>query len=176
MPAIVPFIPLLISAAATTASTVYSAVNKPSAPKAPDTSQADAAAKLAEDNAKKQAFTQAAPGVQERLGGSVSPDFFADEVARISGNPGDRQMAEQVLSQLLGLGSTPGNIGTTSQTSPISSFANPTGGTQPFGRATGGTGSFPGTEGLGGSSGGFFSQFSGLGEEGGSRGSTGDYI
>lgn len=101
VPAIIPFIPLIVAAAGT--GLQLAGVGQPSQPK---DQQAPLMKPPDDTQAKKIELAQAAPSVQERLGGSVSPDFFATEVARVSGNAGDQELAKQVLSQFLGLGDT----------------------------------------------------------------------
>lgn len=157
MPQIIPFLPLII-AGATTGTELglkLSGAGEPSAPKSPlDTKPPD-------QTAEKEALLSAAPSVQERLGGAVAPDFFASEVARVSGNPADTDLARQVLSQFLGLGGTPEKMGASEGT------VSQSGGTQPFNpfnvsaHGAGGQPSF--FEGLlgGGSGGDGMSEFSG---------------
>lgn len=106
MPAVVPFIPLIISGV-TAGLGAYEAFNQPGAPKPPQ----QEAPKPADQTQQKEQLLAAAPSVQERLGGAVAPDFFASEVARVSGNPQDTELAKQVLSQFLGLGDSPGKAG-----------------------------------------------------------------
>lgn len=101
MPAIIPLIPLLIGGITLGESLFSGKAGQP------QTAAPEAAPKPPDQTAQKEAFLAAAPSVQERLGGSVSPDFFASEVARVSGDPKDTELAKQVLSQFLGLGSTP---------------------------------------------------------------------
>lgn len=142
MPAVVPFIPLIVGAIGL-GETIYSAVNQPSAPQQPQPSALDpnaAQEKAQQDLLKREAMLHAAPSVQERLGGSVAPDFFASEVARVSGNPGDQALAAQVLNlpQLQGLGQT----STTGVTSPSSGFGT-SGGGAPFGLGEGNTNKEP---------------------------------
>jgi hypothetical protein len=106
MPQIIPFIPLIIAGVGTGVST-FEALNQPGAPKP----QAQEAPKPPDQTQEKEQLAAAAPSVQERLGGAVAPDFFASEVARVSGNPQDTELAKQVLSQFLGLGGTPDKMG-----------------------------------------------------------------
>lgn len=101
MPAIVPFIPLIISAVGTGISTYSALKGPPSPPKA-----APEVPKPPDQSAEKQAILASAPNVQERLGGAVAPEFFAEEAARVSGNPQDVDLAKQVLGSYLGLGSS----------------------------------------------------------------------
>lgn len=140
MPAVVPFIPLIVGAF-TVGESLYQMASQPGAPKPNPAGEQQPTTNPAGE---KQSFFQAAPSVQERLGGSVSPDFFASEVARVSGNPGDAELAKQTLSQLLGLGSTPETQGTAAGSSNFGSGipnfspfnVNPTsggGGQSPFG-------------------------------------------
>lgn len=108
MPAIVPFIPLIVAGvgAASTGIGLYESLHQPGAPK-----QQQEQPKPPDQSAEKAAFLAAAPSVQERLGGAVAPDFFANEVARVTGNAGDSDLAKSVLSQYLGLGDASGKSG-----------------------------------------------------------------
>lgn len=106
MPAVIPFIPLILGGI-TAGISGFEALNQPGAPKP----EAQAPAKPPDQTQQKEELLAAAPSVQERLGGAVAPDFFASEVARVSGNPQDTELAKQVLSQFLGLGDSPGKAG-----------------------------------------------------------------
>lgn len=106
MPAVVPFIPLIVGGLSAGVS-AFEAFNQPGLPKP----QAPEAPKPPDQTQQKEELLAAAPSVQERLGGAVAPDFFASEVARVSGNPQDTELAKQVLSQFLGLGDSPGKAG-----------------------------------------------------------------
>lgn len=64
-------------------------------------------------DAQKAAIINQAPNIQSQLGGSVSPDYYANQAATDTGNPGNADIAKQVLQQFLGLGGTPSNQGTT---------------------------------------------------------------
>lgn len=137
MPAVVPFIPLILGGISAGISG-FEALHQPSAPKP----QPEAPAKPPDQTLQKEELLAAAPSVQERLGGAVAPDFFATEVARASGNPQDTELAKQVLSQFLGLGGTPGKQGSSEgpvgqegggqNFSPLSvTSSSPTGASQP---------------------------------------------
>ena len=124
-------------------------------------------AKPPDQTQQKEQLLAAAPSVQERLGGAVAPDFFASEVARVSGNPQDTDLAKQVLGQFLGLGDssekTGAADGTVAQTGGGQNFSTlnvtsgtPTGAAQPnFFEALLGGGHEGGGSGLNDFSGGF---------------------
>ena len=136
MPAIIPLIPLIISGI--TAGVALSGAGQPSAPKP---TQAPTDTQKPDLTNEKAALLQAAPSVQERLGGSVSPDFFATEVARVSGNPQDTDLAKQVLSQFLGLGDT--SAKTTLAESPSIGAGGSTQSFSPFSVSSGRGGAVP---------------------------------
>ena len=106
MPAIIPLIPLIVGGigAASSIGGLFGGGDKAKAPAAE-------AAKPPDQTQEKEQILAAAPSVQERLGGAVAPDFFANEVARVTGNPGDTDLAKSVLSQFLGLGDTSSKMG-----------------------------------------------------------------
>lgn len=121
MPAVIPFIPLILGGF-TAGISGYEALNQPGAPK----QQAPEPQKPPDQTLQKEQLLAAAPSVQERLGGAVAPDFFASEVARVSGNPQDIDLAKQVLGQFLGLGDSSEKAGAADGT------VAQTGGGQPF--------------------------------------------
>ena len=115
MPAIAPLIPLIASGigAIGTGVSLFEQANQPGLPQ-----QQATVAKPPDQTAEKEAFLTAAPSVQERLGGAVAPDFFANEVARLTGNAGDTDLAKSVLSQYLGLGDSNSKTGLTNSSGP----------------------------------------------------------
>ena len=130
MPVALPIIGA-IAAAAGAGTSIYEAVNQPSAPKAPTGPQP---LNPSQQNNVRAAVATAAPDIQSQLGGSVSPDYYLQNSQLISGTgnaPGSGGIAQSVINQLFGqnggTSSTPANPGpsTANSFAPAGVTANP---------------------------------------------------
>jgi hypothetical protein len=115
MPAIIPFIPLIVGAAAagTTAyATVSANSNADDAIAEQRRMAADAEKKNAEElrRAKDQMLRRAMPDAQSQTGGALTDSSFAAMVAELAGLPGDIGMAQKLLG-IPGTGSGAGVVG-----------------------------------------------------------------
>lgn len=105
MPMAIP----LIGVALTAATGIYAAKRQADAQS--DALKAQQQATLAEQrqsavneaNARRQALIKAAPGLQESVGGSLTPDSFSSIIAQLTGNPGNVGLAQSTLFPQNGL-------------------------------------------------------------------------
>lgn len=58
---------------------------------------------VSEANTRRQALLKAAPGLQENVGGSLTPDSFSSIISQLTGNPGNVGLAQSTLFPQNGL-------------------------------------------------------------------------
>lgn len=107
----------LIAAGITAGSSIYAA--KTGADASSDATHAQQQMQLAasrqaqqaETNARRQAMLKAAPGLQENVGGSLTPDSFSSLIAQLTGSPGNMGLAQSTLFPQNGLQKNQGEPG-----------------------------------------------------------------
>lgn len=97
----------IIGGATATGTSLYSLASAPGAPKPPDTTAQDAAAKAQAATTEKEAIARQAPDLQSQLGGAVAPDYYADLAAKNAGYAGDTNQSREALSSLFSNGTSP---------------------------------------------------------------------
>lgn len=110
-------IPIIIGAALTAGSTIYAA--KTGADASADATKASQQQALTlqrqqqaqELSARRQALLKGAPGLQESVGGSLTPDSFSSLVAQLTGQPGSIGLAQSTLFPQNGLQQNQGEPG-----------------------------------------------------------------
>lgn len=99
----------LIAAGITAGSSIYSArVGADAQSDAINAQKQDAltaqrTAQQQELSARRQALMKAAPGLQESVGGSLTPESFSSMIAQLTGNPGSVGLAQSTLFPANGL-------------------------------------------------------------------------